>query len=129
MVPIRISCNLSTCLIHLTKERRVSMRRPSADDLVLDIDRKAAEHGVGPGRQRSYRVEYEFMRNRLALLDGEEGVVRREGGRIATWLRHGIWGSEPKIIFGPSAILPSALSGLRQSFCGQPGTLGVSCGN
>jgi hypothetical protein len=67
------------------------------------------------------------MRNRLALLDGIEGVVRREGGHIATRLRHGIWECEPKTIFGPAAILPSALSGLRQSFCGQRGTF--PCGN
>ena len=37
-------------------------------------------------RQQSYRVEYESMRNRLALLDGVKGVDRRDGGRIATWL-------------------------------------------
>jgi hypothetical protein len=65
--------------------------------------------------------------NRRALLDGIEGVVRRAGGQVATRLRHDIWECKPKTIFGPAAILPSALSGLRQSFYGQRGTF--PCGN
>jgi len=59
-------------------------------DLVANIDGEAAEHGVGPGRQRRERVEHEFMRDRLALFDRKEWIVHREEGRIATGLRHGI---------------------------------------
>jgi len=59
-------------------------------NLFLHVDREAAEHGTGHGRQRSERVEHEFMRDRLALLDREAEVVQREEGRIATGLRHTI---------------------------------------
>ena len=45
------------------------------DDLVLNVDREAAEHGAGLGRQRSDRLEHEFIRDGLAPLDGEEAVV------------------------------------------------------
>jgi hypothetical protein len=48
------------------------------DNLVLNVDREAAEHGAGRGRQRSDHVEHEFMRDGLALLDGEKGVVQPE---------------------------------------------------
>src|SRR4029077_15268755 len=76
---------------HAVVSRMVAFVAKDKNDLVLNIDRKAAEHGAGPGRQRSYRVEYEFMRNWRALLDGIEGVVRRAGGHVATRLRHDIW--------------------------------------
>jgi hypothetical protein len=80
---------------HAIVSHLVAFVAKDKDDLVLHIDRKATEHGACPWRQRSYRIEYEFMRNRLALLDGVEGVVRRKGGRIATRLRHGIGECEP----------------------------------
>ncbi len=38
-------------------------------NLVLNVDREATEHRTGHRRQRSDRVEHEFMRDRLALLD------------------------------------------------------------
>ena len=59
------------------------------DNLVLNVDREAAKHGASLGRHRSHRVEHELMRDRLSLLDGEEGARQREGGSIATGLRHG----------------------------------------
>ena len=55
--------------------------------LVPNIDGEAAEHGTGPRRQGSDRVEHEFMGDGLALLD-QEGVVQREEDRVATGLRH-----------------------------------------
>ena len=57
-------------------------------NLVLNIDREAAEHGTCHWRQWSDRVENEFMRDRPALLDTKAGVVQREEGRIATGLRY-----------------------------------------
>jgi hypothetical protein len=53
------------------------------DNLVLNIDREAAEHGARLGRQRRDRVEDEFMWDRLARLAGEQGVVKREEGRVS----------------------------------------------
>ena len=70
--------------------RLVAFVAKDEDNLVLNVDREAAEHGAGLGQQRSDGVEHEFVRNRLALFDGEDGVVQREEGRIATRLRHGI---------------------------------------
>jgi len=52
----------------------------------VDINCEAAEHGAGFGRQRSNRVEHEFMWDKLTLLDREEGVVQREGSRVAAGL-------------------------------------------
>jgi len=56
------------------------------DNLLLNVDREAAEHGAGTGRQWSNRIEHELMRNSLALLDGKQGIVQREKGCIATGL-------------------------------------------
>jgi hypothetical protein len=58
------------------------------DDLIPNIDRQAAEHGSGTGRQRIDRFEHELMRHGLALFGSEDDVLRREKGRIATTLRH-----------------------------------------
>jgi hypothetical protein len=71
---------------HPVVGRRVAFIAEDEDNLVLNVDRKAAEHGAGHGRQRSERVEHECMRDRLALLDGEEGIVQRDEGRFATGL-------------------------------------------
>ena len=68
--------------------RLITFIAEDEDNLVLNVDREAAEHGARLGRQRSDRVEHEFMRDRLAMLDGERGVVQREEGSIATGLRH-----------------------------------------
>ena len=48
------------------------------DYLVLDVDRETAKHWARPRRQSSDRFEHEFMRDRLAPLDGEQGVDQRE---------------------------------------------------
>jgi len=40
------------------------------------------------GDSGANRVEHEFIRDGLALLDGEKGIVQREQGRIATGFRH-----------------------------------------
>jgi hypothetical protein len=53
------------------------------DNLVPDVNREAAEHVTRGGRQRSERIEHKFMRDSLALLDGEESVLRREKNQIA----------------------------------------------
>src|ERR1039458_9376253 len=58
------------------------------DDLVLNVDREAAEHGMGLGRQRGDRVEHELMRDGLAPLDGEAGIVQRQQWRIAMGCGH-----------------------------------------
>src|ERR1039458_2149766 len=58
------------------------------DDLVLNVDREAAEHGTGLGRQRGDRVEHELMRDGLAPLDGEAGIVQRQQWRIAMGCGH-----------------------------------------
>ena len=68
--------------------RLITFVAEDEDNLVLNVDREAAEHGARLGRQRSDRVEDEFMWDRLARLAGEQGVVQREEGRIATGLRH-----------------------------------------
>jgi len=39
------------------------------NNLVLNVNRQAAEHGMSAWRERSDGVEYEFVRDRLALLD------------------------------------------------------------
>src|ERR1017187_8964853 len=58
------------------------------DDLVLNVDREAAEHGTGLGRRRGDRVEHELMRDGLAPLDGEAGIVQRQQWRIAMGCGH-----------------------------------------
>jgi hypothetical protein len=45
------------------------------DNLVPNVDSEATEHGANFGRQRSDRVKYKLMRDSLALLGSEEGVV------------------------------------------------------
>jgi len=57
-------------------------------NFMTHINREAAEHKVGPRRQRGDGVEYEFMRNRLTLLNREAGFVRWEDNRFAMGLRH-----------------------------------------
>ena len=47
------------------------------NDLVADVDRRAAEHGPRDGREFGDGVEDEFVRNRFAALD-REGIVRRK---------------------------------------------------
>lgn len=68
--------------------RLITFVAEDEDNLVLNVDREAAEHGARLGRQRSDRVEHEFMWDRLARLDVEQGVVQRKEGRVATGLRH-----------------------------------------
>lgn len=58
------------------------------DNLVLNVECEAAEHGAGLGRQRSDRFEHELMRYGLALPGGGEGSVRRQQRRLATGYRH-----------------------------------------
>jgi len=58
------------------------------DNLVADINREAAEHGPGCGRQRGNRVEHELMRDNLASLGREKRVIRRQKVLIMTELRH-----------------------------------------
>lgn len=82
---------------HAVVCRLITLVAKDEDNLVLNVDREAAEHGARLGRQRSDRVEHEFMWNRLARLDAEQGVVRREEGRIATGLRHAIQNQAPFI--------------------------------
>jgi len=72
--------------------RLVAFVAEDEDNLVLNVDREAAEHGVGPGRKRRDGVEHECMRDGFALFDSEK-AVQREEGRIATGLRHGIRGA------------------------------------
>lgn len=45
------------------------------NDLLVDVNCEAAEHGASPGRERSKRVEDELMGDGLTRLSGEEGVV------------------------------------------------------
>lgn len=73
---------------HAVVRRLVALVAQYEDNLVLNVDREAAEHGASRRRQWSDRVEHELMRDDLALLDGEEGVLQREKGRVATTLRH-----------------------------------------
>jgi len=70
--------------------RFVALVAQYEDNLVLNVDRKAAEHGVGPGRQSGDRLEHELVRDGLALLYSEVGIVQRESARIAARLRHRI---------------------------------------
>jgi hypothetical protein len=51
--------------------RLITFVAEDEDNLVLNVDREAAEHGARLGRQRSDCVELEFMWNRLARLDGD----------------------------------------------------------
>jgi hypothetical protein len=57
--------------------RRFTLVAEDEDNLVFDIDRKAAEHWPGSRREQRNRVEHEFMRNGFTLFDGEESVVQR----------------------------------------------------
>jgi hypothetical protein len=67
--------------------RTVALVAQYEDNLVLNKDGEAAEHGASPGRERSNRVEHKCMRYDLALFGGEESAVLRERGEIATSLR------------------------------------------
>lgn len=58
------------------------------DDLVIDIDREAAEHGAGSGRQGRDCLEDEFVRDGLAALRREGREIRRQEARTATGLWH-----------------------------------------
>jgi hypothetical protein len=49
------------------------------DDLFLNIDGEASEHGPGAGREGGDCLEYKFVRDGLAAFDGEGGSVEREG--------------------------------------------------
>lgn len=69
--------------------RPIALVTEDEDNLVLNVDREAAKHGASLGRQRRDRVEHELMRDSLTLLDGEERILKRKGGFIATGLRHG----------------------------------------
>ena len=57
-------------------------------NFMAHINREAAEHRIGPRRQRGDAVEYEFMRNGLTLLNRERGFVRWEDNRFTAGLRH-----------------------------------------
>lgn len=63
------------------------------DDLVLDVDGEAAEHGPRAGKQRGDCVEHEFVRDGFAAFDGEGRTFEREK-RIATGLFH----ERPKMV-------------------------------
>jgi hypothetical protein len=41
------------------------------DNPVLHVDREAAKHGSGPGRNGCNRIQNELMWDELTLLDGE----------------------------------------------------------
>jgi len=73
---------------HTVVCRLLALVAEDEDDLVLNIDREAAKHGVSPGQQRSDRVQYKLVGYDLALLGGGDRVAQREDGRIATRLRH-----------------------------------------
>ena len=55
----------------------------SENNLVLNVDGKAAEQGTSVRRHSSQRLENELERNRLALLDAKQRLVERERIRIA----------------------------------------------
>ncbi len=60
-------------------------------NLLLHINGKAAEHGVGAWRKWSQRVEYKLMWDRLALF-AQERIDQRDGSQLATGRQHG-WGN------------------------------------
>jgi hypothetical protein len=57
------------------------------DDLLPDVDGEAAEQGAGLGRQRSDRIEYELVWDRLARF-GEKRIERKRS-RVSARFRHG----------------------------------------
>lgn len=65
------------------------------DNLVLNVDREAAEHGTGLGRECGDRLQHELMRDSLALFDGEERLVRWERAYISMRTRHRTHGRIP----------------------------------
>jgi translation initiation factor IF-1 len=65
------------------------------DNLVLNVDREAAEHGAGLGRECGDRLQHELMRDSLALFDGEERVVQWERAYISMRTRHRTHGRIP----------------------------------
>jgi hypothetical protein len=71
---------------HRVVSRLVALIAQYKDNFLLNVDRKAAEHGPGLGRQRSNRCEDELMLDGLALLDDKEGVVQREKARFLSGL-------------------------------------------
>jgi hypothetical protein len=49
-------------------------------NLLLYVDREAAKHGSGPGRNGCNRIQNELMRDELTLLDGEWFAARQWKG-------------------------------------------------
>src|ERR1700686_3763958 len=88
---------------HSVVRRVVTLVTQYEDNLVPNVDRKAAEHGAGLGRKRSDRIEHELMRYDLALPDGKQGVIQRGKGLTATKPRHRTYDSQ---FSGQAAVRP-----------------------
>src|SRR5262245_57740416 len=64
--------------------RLVALVAQYENNLLLNVDREASEHGARFRRQRSDRVEHELMRYGFAPPDGEGGVVWWQTGSNPT---------------------------------------------
>jgi hypothetical protein len=60
----------------LGDRRALSLVPENQDNLVLNVDREAAEHGARIRRQWSKRGEHEPMRNNVASLADKQFVVQ-----------------------------------------------------
>ena len=63
---------------HSVVQRSGRLVTKDEDNFFLNINRKAAEHGSSPRRQRSNGIQDKRKRDGLARLHAEEGVIERK---------------------------------------------------